>query len=369
VIPGDGALEALGWGGPFDAFFAPHREAGLAPARVIAEHRGSFAVSTGDREFSAAVSGRLRHEALLAADFPAVGDWVAIEIRAAEGAATIHAVLPRRSAILRDAGDDARRGGADDQVLAANVDVALLVAPIDRALNLRRLERYVALAWASGTEPVIVLSKADLAADQEAAIAEAERVAPGVSVHATSAPEGAGLLALAAHLQPGRTSVVLGPSGAGKSTLVNALLGRTALATGAIRESDGRGRHTTSHRELLVLPGGALLIDTPGLRSIGLVSAGDGLTAVFDDIEALVAGCRFPDCSHGAEPGCGVQAALDDGSLDRGRFEGYRKLQREEAHARRERDPRARLAERKKWKQIHAAVGRHMDAKYGGEWR
>jgi ribosome biogenesis GTPase len=214
-----------------------------------------------------------------------------------------------------------------------------------------------------------VLSKADLAPDVDAAVANAESVAPGVAIHATSAVDGAGLSALEPHLRPGRTAVALGPSGAGKSTLVNALLGRDALATGAIRDSDGRGRHTTSHRELLILPSGALLIDTPGLRALGLVDAGEGLSAVFEDVEGFASDCRFPDCSHETEPACAVRAALREGSLDRGRFEGYRKLQREEAHAQRERDPRARLAERKKWKQISASIGRRMDAKYGTEWR
>lgn len=362
-------LDELGWTGAFEAHFGPHGEAGLSPARVSAEHRGAYVVRAATGELDATVSGRFRHDALDAADYPAVGDWVAIDARPAEGAATIHAVLPRRSAIGRDGGDGTRHGLGGDQVLAANVDVAMLVAPIDRSVNLRRLERYVALAWSSGAEPVVVLSKADLAHDVEPSIRAAEAIAPGVDVRAVSAIDGAGLTMLDRYLLPGRTTVVLGPSGAGKSTLVNALLGAEALETAAVRSSDGRGRHTTTRRELLVLPGGALLVDTPGLRAIGLVEAAEAVGSVFAEIEELAGRCRFPDCGHASEPGCAVLAALEAGQLDPGRWSAYRKLQREQAHAERERDPRAREAHRRRWKAISASVGRHMEAKYGPEWR
>ncbi len=366
------ALEPLGWDGPFDALFAEHARQGLEPGRVTADLRDVSIVRVGGGEVHGTVSGRFRHAVLGPGDFPAVGDWVALEARLDEGSGTIHAVLPRRSAITRTASDSNRTSGgrlADEQVLAANVDLALLVAAIDREPNLRRLERYLALAWGSGATPVVVLNKADRSVDVGAALTAVEAIAIGVDVHAISALTGDGLDRLETHLRPGRTAVVLGPSGVGKTTLANALLGGGALATRAVRESDGRGRHATTHRELLPLPNGALLVDTPGIRSLELLEGDDGVEAAYADVEALAAACRFTDCHHGGEPGCAVDAALADGRLDPGRLAGYRKLRRETTRSERERDPRARQAERRRWRILQAEVGRHMRAKYGPEYR
>jgi len=232
-------------------------------------------------------------------------------------------------------------------VVAANADVALLAASMNADLNARRLERYLATAWESGADPVIVLTKADMCLDAEARMIEIEAVAMGVPVLAVSAVTGAGLDALRAHLKPGRTAVLIGSSGVGKSTLVNALAGREQMATQAIREDDARGRHTTSHRELVLLPSGALILDTPGMRELGLWDAGDGMSTAFADIEALAAQCRFHDCGHNAEPGCAIVAALATGELDAARWRAYGKLQRELEFHNSKDDPKVQAEGRK----------------------
>ena len=254
---------------------------------------------------------------------------------------------------------------ADEQVVAANVDVAVLVASMNADLNARRLERYLATAWQSGATPVVVLTKADIAADPEADIAEAESVAFGAPVLAVSAVTGEGLDALASHLKAGETAVLVGSSGVGKSTLVNALAGEALMVTAAIREDDAHGRHTTTHRELIRLPSGALILDTPGMRELGLIDADDGLSATFEDIEALAADCRFSDCGHGSEPGCAVRAALRDGTLDEGRWRSFQKLQRELAFQERKEDRAARAAHRRHWISIHKAARERM--KFSGK--
>jgi ribosome biogenesis GTPase len=354
----------LGWDPGWAAAFAPYAASGLEPARVIAAHRHAWILTTATGDRDAVIAGRLRHEALSAADLPAVGDWVAVTPTAeAPGPAVIRAVLPRRTVFRRGT-----EGGhaMDDQVLAGNVDVALVVTGLDHDFNLRRLERYLAVAYAGGVTPVVVLNKTDVAVDLDGLRVAAGTVAPGTEVVAISARAGDGVAELAArHLLPGRTAIVLGSSGAGKSTLVNALLGREHLRTGAVREDDSRGRHTTTHRELVRLPGGALLIDTPGLRSLGVAGAAEGLDPAFADIADIAAGCRFADCSHGDEPGCEIRSALADGRLTRARLESHRKLEKEAAHAARSGDRLLQEAERKRWKALSQDASRHMDAKYG----
>jgi ribosome biogenesis GTPase len=364
-------LAPLGWDESFDGSFHAHRALGRTPARVVAVHKETSIVRDHAGDRPAAVSGRFRFDALSPGDYPAVGDWVALE-PAAGDEAVVAAVLPRRSAIRRSAADSTRRGGgrlADEQILAANVDVAFLVAGLDGDFNLRRIERYLAVAWSSGVSPVVVLNKADVATDLDGRLVAVEAVAPGVPVLVLSALTGDGVDAVRDHLEAGRTAVVLGSSGVGKSTLANTLLGEARQATHGVRESDSRGRHTTTHRELFELPNGALLIDTPGIRALEVGGAADGLAPAFEDVEALAAQCRFSDCRHDGEPGCAVRAALADGRLTRDRLDSHRKLERELAHEARRSDPRAAAENRRRWKSIHKAVGRRMDSKYGEEWR
>jgi ribosome biogenesis GTPase len=343
-------LESYGWSDELQAQFDPHAARGLAPARVTVQQRGLYTLASALGELTATLAGRFAYEAEAGA-YPVAGDWVAVAARPGEAAATIHDVLPRRTAFVRRAAGPT----LGEQVVAANVETAFLVTSLNADLNLRRLERYLTTAWESGAEPVVVLTKADLCDDVESLVFEVESVAYGVPVHPVSAVTGRGLDELRAHLGPGRTAVLLGTSGVGKSTLVNALVGTEVLATQAIRESDARGRHTTTHRELVLLPDGGLILDTPGMRELGLWDAADGVSGAFEEVEALFADCRFNDCAHGAEPGCAVQAALDEGTLDQARWESYVKLQRELAHLERKGDPRARSAERKKWTKIYKA--------------
>ncbi|HEY3206768.1 MAG TPA: ribosome small subunit-dependent GTPase A [Gaiellaceae bacterium] len=337
-------LEELGWDADWSSAFEQLGDDNLFPARVVAHHRGAYVVWSSDEELRARAAGRLYYTHEVGAPLPAVGDWVAIA-REDAGAATITAILPRRGAFVR------KHAGRDstDQVLAANVDVALLLGGLDDDFSLRRLERYVATAWESGAEPVVVLTKTDVCDDVAAAVLSAESVAIGVPVYPVSNVTAEGLDALAARLETGRTAVLLGSSGVGKSSLLNSFAGTELMATRALA-ADGTGRHTTTHRELVRLPGGALVIDTPGLRELQFWE-GD-LSAAFEDIEALAAECRFRDCAHVHEPGCAVQAAVDDGRLELDRLRSWRKLQRElEAIAARS-DRRLHLARKKRWKEI-----------------
>jgi len=310
------------------------------------------------------VSGSFRFSALAQSDFPTVGDWVALD------GEIIGAVLPRRSVFKRMASDATRRGAGldDEQIMASNIDVALLVAGLDNDFNLRRIERYLAVAWSSAITPVVVLNKSDLADDVDGRLVAVDAVAPGVATIPVSAWTGDGLDDLRAHLRPGTTAAILGSSGVGKSTLVNALLGEQRQATAAVRDGDSRGRHTTTHRELFELPGGALLVDTPGIRALEVLGADEGVETAFDDVVAIAADCRFSDCRHEGEPGCAVRAALDDGRLSETRLASHRKLERELARAARDGDPRARAEHRRTWKIISKSVNEHMQRKYGGEW-
>lgn len=361
-------LAALGWDPGWASAFLPHEAAGLAPARVAAAHRDAWIVLLGATEREAVIAGRLRFEAAGPGELPAVGDWVAVEPSRQDGPAVITAVLPRRSALRRSNGDGRAGAGrlAAEQVLAANVDVALLVTGLDGDFNLRRLERYLTVAWAGGAAPVVVLNKADIDADLDRHLVAVQAVAPGVPVHAVSARTGEGVDQLAdAHLRPGATAVVLGSSGAGKSTLVNALLGRERQRTSDVRADDSKGRHTTTARELIPIGGGALLVDTPGIRSLEVAGADAGIDGAFADIAGFAAGCRFRDCAHDGEPDCAVRSAVVEGRLDPTRYASWRKLEREAAHAVRQVDPFARAAERQRWKAIHKSVGMRMKHKYG----
>jgi ribosome biogenesis GTPase len=328
-------LNDLGWDDGFAASLEPYDN--CIPGRVSAQHRGEYDVLTRAGEQRARVTGKLRHEAASGADLPAVGDWVALREQSIQG------VLPRRSAFQRKV----NLGAAEAQVLAANLDSIFVVTGLDADFSARRLERYLTLAWESGATPVVVLTKADLCDDPQALLLDAEQVAVGVPVHLVSNLTGEGHDELGPYLQPAKTIALLGSSGVGKSSLANGLLGQEAQATKALAE-DGTGRHTTTARQLLRLPGGALLVDTPGLREVQLWEADDGIQEAFADVDELAAGCRFNDCAHTREPGCAVQEAIEDGRLPLERLQSYRVLQRELARLARKQDARLRSEERKK---------------------
>jgi ribosome biogenesis GTPase len=346
-------LQRLGWDAGRTEELKSLDDPELRPGRVAVEHRGAYVLLTEDGEQWASPTGRLRLEAREGeAELPAVGDWVAFRLPERSDRATVHAVLPRRSKFSRKTAWHETK----EQVLAANVDVVFLTQALPDDLNLRRLERYLATGWESGAAPVVLLTKADLAADVASAVAEAEAVAFGVPVHAVSARTGEGLDAVRSYLDGNRTAVLLGSSGVGKSTIVNALLGREELATQETR-ADGRGRHTTTRRELHLLPGGGIVLDTPGIRELQLWDVEQGLEDAFEDVEELAADCRFSDCAHEQEPGCAVREALATGALPSERWESYRKLQRElEALAARQ-DALARAERRRRWK-VHSRAMR-----------
>ncbi len=372
----DHPLAAYGWTDAVAARFAPHAIAGLAPGRVVRVDRGSALVATptGDRHAAPAT-------ALLGGDpeaLPVTGDWVALRAVPGLDHDLVEAVLDRTSAFRRF------RGGV--QVLAANVDVVFVVVPagvgdaagadarrrtaIQADGRVRRLDRELALAYESGARPVVVLSKADLQPDLEHAVTAVRRVAgEAIAVHATSAATGDGVDALRAYATAGRTIALIGASGVGKSTIANALLGADTLATSHARAADQRGRHTTTARHLVLLPGGGALIDTPGIRELGLWDAEEAVDRVYDDVAALAARCRFADCAHEREPGCAVRAAIDDGALEEHRLMSYRKLQREAALEERKHDPRKRAEARQDHKRWSKEVGKRNRAKAKQRWR
>ncbi len=355
-------LRHLGWDDGLAARFAELASDGAVPGRVVSQHRTHYGVHTENGELRAQTAGALRHRAQSMADLPAVGDWVALLARADEGIAMITAVLPRRSTFSRKAvlsgGMPDTGGKTDEQVVATNIDTAFLVCGLDADYNVRRIERYLAVAYDSGAAPVVLLNKADLCHDVDERVEEVAQAAIGVPVHPISALKREGLTALEPYLAAGRTAVLLGSSGAGKSTIINALLGREQLRIGGLRASDGRGRHTTTHRELIVLDGGGLVIDTPGLREIAIWENDEGLSSTFAEIERLAQGCRFRDCTHVSEPGCAVLAALSTGELDEGRYANYLKLRKEVAHLERRRSTHARRQEERTF---HKRIRRYLE--------
>jgi ribosome biogenesis GTPase / thiamine phosphate phosphatase len=346
------SITVWGWNSYFEAFWRGGDWKNAVPARIVAQQRKFWRVAGDFGECWAEASGKLRLAADEGADWPTVGDWVVVEFHGSGTTAVIQEVLPRRSKFVRKSPGK----NIEEQVIAANVDTALLVSALDGDFNPRRVERYLAQCWESGAKPVIVLNKADVCEAARGKAAEMERVAIGTGVCVVSARTGHGFGELEEFLRPGETLVLLGSSGVGKSTIANRLLGQAVQEVQPVRESDSRGRHTTTTRELFVLPGGALLMDTPGLREMQLWDADHGVAQAFADIDSLAARCRFGDCRHEAEPGCAVLAALSAGTLDAARVENRRKLLREQEFLRRKMDPEARQEQKEQWKQIHRAA-------------
>jgi ribosome biogenesis GTPase / thiamine phosphate phosphatase len=379
------SLSALGWDERFAADFAPWASRpDVCPGRVLIEFNHIYRVAVrADRlqaaqeggppeggpyedlapihEIEATLAGRMKHLATSRGELPAVGDWVAVRIRPREERGAIVGVLPRRSRFSR------RMAGqvTDEQVVAANADVVFIVMALDADYSLRRLERYLLLTHDSGASPVVLLTKPDLCDDVAARVAETLIIAGNAPVHVVSAPSGLGVDDVAAYLAPGRTGAFLGSSGVGKSSIINRLAGADRQRTREVREADSKGRHTTTHRELITLPSGGLVIDTPGMRELQLWDAGAAVRGTFEDVEGLVEQCHFTDCRHREEPRCAVKAAVADGRIAVSRLESYHKLQDELAHLTRQQDQRAMIEEKRKAKVIGKAAAKHIKAKRG----
>lgn len=341
-------LGLYGWDAGWAEGFRPYAVEGLIPARVAIEYNHLLRLYTAKGDVRGQHSGKLLHEAAGRHAMAAVGDWVAIRMNPGERSGTIEAVLPRRSHFSRKAAGEL----TEQQVVAANIDVVFIVMGLDRDYNPRRLERYLVMATESGAMPQVLLSKADLSDHVAAQLEECQAAAPGVDVYAVSVRDGRGVDRVRAALRSGQTGTLLGSSGAGKSTLINQLLGHEMLATAEVRAHDSRGRHTTRHRQLVPMPGGGLLIDTPGMRELQLWTEPDAPQASFEDIEALAKGCHFSNCQHRTEPRCAVRDALADGRLDALRVESFHKLQEEAQALGAKQDVRARLQERSHTKTI-----------------
>ena len=348
-------LAVYGWNPALAEQFARYAAEGLTPGRIAREHTHIYNVLTALGEVRARVTGRFRHDTRGRQDFPAIGDWVAL--RPGEGLddAQIHAVLTRKSKFSRKVAGNT----VEEQVVAANVDTIFLVSALDRDFNLRRLERYLVVGRESQARPVIVLNKADLSDDVGGAVAEVTIIAADIPVHAVSCKRQEGFESLHQCLRPGETVALLGSSGVGKSTLINCLLGEERQRTRDVRRSDQRGRHTTSHRELIVMPDGFLMIDTPGMRELQLWDTDEGIRETFDDIEALAAECFFRDCQHQDEPKCAVSAAVLDTRMSAEHLANYHKLKRELQSLAARQDPTTAQNQKRRWKTLTKAAKKH----------
>jgi ribosome biogenesis GTPase / thiamine phosphate phosphatase len=344
-------LRSLGFSSYFEKQFSKLQDATLTPARIAIEHKDRYIIYSEHGELTAELAGKLRHEALI---LPAVGDWVAV--RSHGDLAVIHHVLERRTKFSRIAPGTA----SYEQIVAANIDTVFIVVGLDQNFNLRRTERFLVVAQESGADAVIVLNKSDLAEDLDYALQQIAQIAGNAPVIAVSATTGENIERLRAYTSAEQTVALLGSSGVGKSSLINAIIGEEKQAVSQISESNAKGRHTTTHRELIELPSGGLIIDTPGMRELQVVSSEESLAESFGDIDGLAKECHFSDCSHATEPGCAIQVALAGGALDQLRWRSFQKLQREIRRVEIRNDVHAMLAEKAKWKKIH----RDMRDKY-----
>ncbi|GIF49908.1 ribosome biogenesis GTPase [Asanoa ferruginea] len=349
-------LASLGWDAAFSADL-PVLDADVVPGRVARVDRGVCTVLSADGPVRASLAGAVLAAASRdAVRLPCAGDWVLVRTWP-DDRVTIEAVLPRRTAIVRRTADKDSSG----QVLAANLDVAAVVEPLDPSPDIGRVERLLALAWDSGARPLVVFTKSDAVRDPAAVAADLARATPGVEVLTVSARLGTGLDQVRPLVAPGRTLGLLGPSGAGKSTLVNALAGAEVMGTRAVRETDGKGRHMTTYRALIPIPGGGAVLDTPGMRQVGLLDGAVGLDRAFADVAEMIAACRFADCTHQAEPACAVRAALESGDLSPRRWESWQRLNREVAYETRRREARQAAVERARLKQHRVRdTSRHL---------
>jgi ribosome biogenesis GTPase len=315
-------LSQLGWNSFFENQTMPP---GCIPGRISEENKDFYRVLSEQGEFLAQITGKIRFRAQDRTGLPAVGDWVILNPRPGEQRAMIQSILPRRTVLKRKIAGKI----LDQQILCTNVDIVFLVASLIQDFNLRRMERYLTIAWESGAQPVVVLTKADLCSDFTEAVSSSENAAIGVSVHAVSATSGFGMQIFSQYLESGRTAVLLGSSGAGKSTIINALMSRAVQRVAPVRESDHHGRHTTTSRQMILLPDGGIVIDTPGMRELGLWQSSEGMAVTFSDLEAFARNCKFRDCNHKGEPGCAVADAIRCGDLAEDRVQSFHKLQAE----------------------------------------
>lgn len=354
-------LENFGWNDFFEQQQTPETRQ-LTLGRVIAQHRNAYTIATAHGTHQADVSGRFFYESAQSDDFPAVGDWVAADATH-ESSVQIKHVFNRRTKLSRkEAGKNER-----EQIIASNIDTIFVMSSLNNELNMRRLERYLALVFESGAQPVVLLTKSDLFAESNALLSKTQHNFPHIAMHAISSVQQTGLSELAGYFAPGRTLGCIGSSGVGKSTFINALLNEALLETGEIREGDSKGRHTTTHRELFVLPSHAMIIDTPGLRELQIWSAQNGIDETFGDIAELVFLCRFKDCQHENEPGCAIQEALQSQTLDAARYRSYQKLLREERYQARKNDRNMQREEKEKWKRVSQELRRGYKNK--SAWR